>query len=166
MQPAILIIAIGLLAVIAYGDVRTRRIPNALCLAIVLLGTFRIILAEDATAAGHTLAVAAVMFAAAFVLFWRGAVGGGDAKLVAAMALLVGHHGLFDFLVLMSFLGGALALAIIARDSLRQHLIRLRASVHRTAIPLVEDPAGPTKSTIPYGAAIAAAGVITLITAR
>lgn len=167
MQPAILVIAIGLLAIIAYGDVRTRRIPNALCLAIALLGTFRIALADDATAAGQTLAVTAVIFATVFVLFWRGAVGGGDAKLVAAMTLLVGHREVLGFLVLMSCFGGALALAIFARDTLHPHLIRLwQPACTRPPIAVAEDPVGPPKSTIPYGVAIAFAGIIILIAAR
>ena len=34
MQTAILIVGSGILAVIAYGDMRSRRIPNVLSLAI------------------------------------------------------------------------------------------------------------------------------------
>ena len=87
MQIPILVIAIGLLVLIAYGDVRTRRIPNALCVAIGALGAFRLVLGADPIDAGRTLTAAAVMFAIGFVLFWRGVVGGGDAKLVSAMVI-------------------------------------------------------------------------------
>jgi len=54
MQTTILIVGMGILAVIAYGDVRTRRIPNVLSLAIAILGLLRIILGHD-TAAMATL---------------------------------------------------------------------------------------------------------------
>src|ERR1700730_3390085 len=102
VQTAILVVGIGILGIISYGDVRTRRIPNALSLAIAILGVLRIILVDNPVSAGQTLAAGVALFAAAFLLFWRGAIGGGDAKLVAAMALLVGYHYLFGFLFLMS----------------------------------------------------------------
>jgi prepilin peptidase CpaA len=141
--------AIGILIAIAYRDVRTRRIPNALTATIALLGLARLILADDLLAAAHTLLTSALVFAAAFLLFWRGVFGGGDAKLVAAVALLVGAHDLFDFFLVMSMCGGGLGLAILACD-------RLHASRHRTSQQL----AAPT---VPYGVAIAGAGVVVLV---
>jgi pilus assembly protein Flp/PilA len=53
MQSAVLIVAVGILGIIAYGDVGMRRIPNALSLAIATLGLARIALARDPVAAGH-----------------------------------------------------------------------------------------------------------------
>src|SRR5216110_1805611 len=94
-------VAIGILLAIAYGDVRTRRIPNALAAAIAILGLARLIIAYDWAAAMYTLIASAAVFAVAFVLFWRGVFGGGDAKLLTAMALLVGSHDLLDFLLIM-----------------------------------------------------------------
>ena len=113
--------------------------------------------------AGRTLTAAAVMFAIGFVLFWRGVFGGGDAKLVSAMALLVGHREVVDFLILMSLCGGVLALAIVARD------ICVRFWPLRCGSRLSSEigaSGGPPKSTVPYGVAIAAAGVITLMLAK
>jgi Flp pilus assembly protein protease CpaA len=69
LQTAVLVVGIGILTIIAYGDVRTRRIPNALSLAIAILGLLRIILVHDPVAAGNTLAAGATIFVAAFVLF-------------------------------------------------------------------------------------------------
>lgn len=164
MQSAVLIVAVGILAIIAYGDVRMRRIPNALCLAIATLGLARIALAHDTAAASQTLAAGAVIFAVTFLLFWRGAIGGGDAKLVAAMALLIGHEELLSFLFLMSLCGGALAVATLAQNNLR--LLHWRLS-GRERMPPVTETAGsiaaPVGSTVPYGVAVAAAGVITLM---
>jgi prepilin peptidase CpaA len=159
-----LTITVGLLAFIAYGDVRTRRIPNAACLGIVILGLARIVLAHDAVAARCTLAAAAAIFAAAFLLFWRGAVGGGDVKLMAAMVLLIGHHEVVRFLLLMSVYGGVLALAMIARNTLRPYLIALRQPALMRPLTGTNGGATPAaRSTIPYGVAIAAAGVITIL---
>lgn len=167
MQSAVLVVAVGILASIAYGDLRTRRIPNALSLAIAALGLLRIVLANDAATAGRTVAAAAAIFAAAFTLFRHGAVGGGDAKLVPATALLIGNRDLFDFLLLMSLCGGALALAIMARDRLLLPLRRRRLATHRPP-PTGSNAsaAALVASTVPYGVAIATAGAITLIAAR
>src|SRR5689334_5102219 len=101
MQSAILAIASAVLFIIAYGDVRTRRIPNALSLAIAALGLVRIIVGDDIAAARYTLAAGVVTFTVGFLLYWRGVIGGGDAKLIAAVALLVGYQELPSFLFLM-----------------------------------------------------------------
>jgi prepilin peptidase CpaA len=103
------------------------------------------------------------VFAAAFLLFWRGAIGGGDAKLVAAMALLVGYHYLFGFLFLMSLCGGVLALAVVARDKLRPGLLRLLPLASLPSTKPTGRSLAPARSTVPYGVAIAASGAITLI---
>ena len=161
MRTAILIVAIGILAIIAYGDVRSRRLPNAFSFAIATLGVIRIIYANNTIAALHSICAAAVIFGAAFLLFWRGAIGGGDAKLVAAMTLLIGDHDLFSFLFLTSLCGGALALAVLADDKLRP-LLRTRLAMVR-ATKSAQCTTMPVPSTVPYGVAIAAAGAITLI---
>jgi len=164
VQTTILVVGIGILGIISYGDVRTRRIPNVLSLAIAILGLLRIILVHNPVSAGQTIAAGVAIFAAAFLLFWRGAIGGGDAKLVAAMALLIGYHELLSFLFLMSLCGGALALAILARDRLGT---RWRGVPWPARMPspteATEASAVAPRSTVPYGVAIAAAGVITLI---
>jgi prepilin peptidase CpaA len=164
MQLAVLVVAVGLLVTIAYSDVRMRRIPNTLCLAVGTLGLVRIALAQDPAAASHTLAAAAATFAVTFLLFWRGAIGGGDAKLVAAVALLIGQRELLSFLFLMSLCGGALAAATLARNQFRlQHWGPSRPARLPRSIEAAGSIAAPAGSTVPYGVAIAVAGVITLI---
>jgi prepilin peptidase CpaA len=166
MHLAVLVAAVVLLAIIAYGDVRFRQIPNAATLAIAALGLTRIILAQNAVAASYTLAAATVIFAVTFLLFWRGALGGGDAKLITAMALVIGHQQLLNFLFLMSASGGVLALVVLIRDKFEPGLGRpcrrptaSRVKTHPT-IAMAENV------TVPYGVAVAAAGAITLIIAR
>jgi prepilin peptidase CpaA len=164
MQLTVLIVAVGVLGVIAYSDIRNRRIPNALSLAVAALGLARIALAHDPTAAGQTLTAGAVVFAVALLLFWRGVVGGGDAKLIASTALLVGHQQLLSFLFLMSLCGGMLAAAALVRNRLRWQPGYL--SHPGPLSSLTDAPRGSTAladSTVPYGVAIAAAGMIVLI---
>lgn len=167
MQTAVMAAAIGLLTLAAYGDIRDRRIPNALCAGVGALGLVRTALAGDAVSAICTVAVAAVLFAASLLLFWRGAVGGGDVKLVAAVSLLIGYREVLAFLVLMSFCGAVLALGILLRELFRRRIGGAWSAPHQRSGAEAVGTAMPTaKPTVPYGVAIAVAGAAILILAR
>ena len=162
VHTAVLSTSIVILAIIAYDDVRTRRIPNVLAFSIAALGLVRMIYDLDLMAAIHTIEASAAVFAAAFVLFWRGILGGGDAKLIAATALLIGSHDLVDFLFLMGVCGGVLALAILARDELRLQRWYCSRSVRATPAQAA-DRIAAMRSTVPYGVAIASAAAVVLM---
>src|SRR5207245_8715170 len=138
----------------AYGDSRTRRIPNALIVVILALAAFRIAIEGDPRAGLYTLAASAALFVATFLLFWRGLLGGGDVKLIGATALLIGYHNFFEFLFVMSVSGALVAVAILARD---------RLGLRRATTPALEDRETPARLTVPYGVAIAAAGIVVLL---
>ena len=152
----ILLLGIGVFAVVAYGDLRTRRIPNGLAIAVAVLGLARLAVAGDWNAAICSIAAAAAVFAVAFVMFWRGWLGGGDVKLLAGSALLVGYHDLLGFLLLMSLCGGLVALAVLVAGRFGGPLRHLAPS----AIPAEAAAARPS---VPYGVAIAAAGIVILV---
>ena len=153
VQSVITLLTAGLLLIAAYGDVRTRRIPNMLVLAVAALGLMRLTLAEDLTLALFTIATAAAIFAIGLLLFWRGLLGGGDVKLTAAAVLLVGAPALSLFLVAMSLFGLVVTLATIAADCL----------MGRPATPDVSSGNDlGSRRTVPYGVAIAAGAVLTL----
>src|SRR5438270_657461 len=118
LQLIVLILGLGIFAVVAYGDVRTRRIPNELIVAILALAAFRIAVDGDPRAGLYTLTAGAALFVATFLLFWRGLLGGGDVKLIGATALLIGYHSFFEFLFVMSISGALVAVAVLARDRL------------------------------------------------
>jgi prepilin peptidase CpaA len=154
LQIPVLLLGICLFTAIAYGDVRTRRIPNELVVGILALAAFRIALAADPTAALYTLVASAALFVAVFLLFWRGLLGGGDVKLIGATGLLVGYHDVLGFLFVMSMSGGLMAVAMLAGERLGRRPMTM---------PAQEPQETPARLTVPYGVAIAAAGVITLL---
>src|SRR5207237_10193720 len=118
MQTLTTILRIAVLVVAAYGDIRRRLIPNELAIAIAILGLARMIIAGEPGAALWTLAAAAVVLLMGFLCFWRGWVGGGDAKLLPAVVLLVGYRDVSDLLLIMSLAGGLLTLLVVARHKL------------------------------------------------
>ena len=155
MQLIVLFLGIGIFAVVAYGDIRTRRIPNEMIVAILALAAFRIAMDGDPRAGLYTLAASAGLFVSTFLLFWRGLLGGGDVKLIGATALLVGYHNFFEFLFVMSVSGALIAVAVLARD---------RLGLRRTATtPPLEEQEVQARLTVPYGVAIAAAGTVVLL---
>ena len=154
MQIVVLLLGIAIFAVAAYGDIRTRRIPNELVVGLLALAAFRIALSGDPTAALYTLVAGAALFVASFLLFWRGLLGGGDVKLIVATGFLVGYHDVLGFLFVMSVCGGLMAIAILAGD---------RLGLRRAATPAREPQETPARLTVPYGVAIAAAGIVTLL---
>jgi len=81
--------------------------------------------------------------------------------------LLIGYRELLDFLFLMSLCGAALALATIATEKLGAPVKRLCRTRHVSLIAETKGKRAPAKgSTVPYGVAVAAAGVLTLLAAR
>ena len=137
-------ILMGILALMvlaaAVWDIRTRTIPNSLNAAIAALAVpFWLASGLDfwPDIAIHIGIGAAVLglFAIAFAM---GAMGGGDVKFVAAIALWLRPDAVLLLLVIMSLAGGALTLFMLARH-------RLAKADH--------------KLEIPYGVAIAIGGI-------
>jgi prepilin peptidase CpaA len=144
MQMALSWILLGALAamllVACWSDLRTRTIPNGLNLAIALLAipfwwTVGLPLWPDAAI---QVAVALAVFAVFAGVFALGAMGGGDVKLVAAIALWLPWQAVIVLLFIMSVAGGLLTLAMLIRHKLAR--------------------AGG-KLEIPYGVAIAFGGL-------
>ena len=142
--PAILLAALALLLVSAgIEDARVREIANWKNAAIALLAPFwwwanaLSLWPGIALICGIAFGVF-VLFALAFRFGWMG---GGDVKLIGALALWLPPLPLANMLVLMSLIGGALTLLLVGERAVR----RARGAIE-----------------VPYGVAIAAAALLTL----
>jgi prepilin peptidase CpaA len=142
------------MAFAASSDLLTMRISNKLVL--LLVGGFLIV----ALATGLPLAQFAMHLTCAFVVltvgfafFAFGWIGGGDAKLAAATSLWLGFGLALPFLVYAALLGGLLTLAILALRGLPLNPIIARFRW----IERLHD----RKSGVPYGVALAIAGLLT-----
>jgi prepilin peptidase CpaA len=104
----------AMMAFAAASDLFTMTIANRV--SLILIGGFGVLALltglSPADLLSHAAAAAAVLVAV-FVLFARGWIGGGDAKLAAATALWLGLAHLADYLLYASLLGGALTLFIL-----------------------------------------------------
>ena len=110
-----LTVALLLLLIATVCDFRTREIPDWISVAIALLA----IVASSAgwLGIGFPLIIAggALGFLVGYSLFRFAQLGGGDAKLIAALGLLVGPVGLLIVLFGMAIAGGILSLIAIWR---------------------------------------------------
>ncbi len=110
--------ALALIAVAAGGataaaiDVRTRRVPNALSLAIATTGLVLAVagLGRVALAAAVGGCVIGVLLMLPGHIF--GATGGGDVKLLGALGTFLGPAGTVTAFLAMAVVGGMMAVAI------------------------------------------------------
>jgi prepilin peptidase CpaA len=142
----------AMMAFAASSDFLTLTISNRV--SLILVGGFvalAVIGGVSAVDVLSHLAAGCVVLVAAFSLFARGIIGGGDAKLAAAAALWLGFDHLLPYLLYASLLGGALSVGLIwfRMAPLPDWLAR-----HDWAQRLHGKDAG-----VPYGIALAAAAL-------
>ena len=142
----------AMMAFAASSDLFTMTISNRV--SLMLVGGFFALAAIMGVNAGEMIShvsAGCVVLVAAFGLFARGIIGGGDAKLAPAAALWLGFDHLLPYLLLASLLGGALSVGLIwfRMAPLPEWLAR-QAWVERLH---------GKDSGIPYGIALAAAAL-------
>ncbi len=133
-------------------DLLTMTIPNRVSIALVAIFPAAAACAGlgGAAIAGH-LAAGALMLAVGILMFARGWLGGGDAKLLAAASLWLGFEHLAGYLLLVAVFGGVLALLLI---SYRRLAPPLWVCSQAWALRLHDSKVG-----IPYGIALAVAAL-------
>lgn len=129
----------AMLAIAAFTDIRARIIPNGLNLAIALLAGVwwwanGLGIADISIQIGLAFG-ALILFGACFA---AGMMGGGDVKLIAALALWLPGGALLQMLVWMALAGGVLTVAMLAIHAIRR---------------------APGRPEIPYGVAIVIATI-------
>ncbi|MFM1813605.1 MAG: hypothetical protein RLZ98_300 [Pseudomonadota bacterium] len=136
----------------AVMDLFTMTIPNRISLALLLafLGAAPLSGMEWSVFFTH-LAAGAVTLAIGIFMFSRGWLGGGDAKLLSATVLWLGTDHLIPYLVMVSLMGGALAIAILFY---RGMVLPSWVTSQAWALRLHDKTGG-----IPYGVALAGAGL-------
>lgn len=141
----LLVLAAGL-GLAAWSDLRRFVIPNAV-VGLVSIGGLVWALFEGEGLAAH-LAIGAAALVVGFMLYHWGIFGAGDAKLAAAVLLFAGPAQALPVVLHTAVIGGIFTFLWIGSRPLRLVLGGLGMDV---------DPTPP--NTIPYGVAIAGAGL-------
>jgi prepilin peptidase CpaA len=151
-QLAILTVFPAAVIFAACMDLVSMTIPNKITL--FLIAAF-LVLAPFSGMTLHTfgmhLAAGALVLTATFLLFFARVLGGGDAKLLAAVALWVGMDQLGIYLLVAGMFGGALAVGLLMFRA-----VPLPASLLKEVwLERLHRP----KGDIPYGIALSAAAL-------
>lgn len=121
-------------------DARTREIANWKNAAIALLAIpWWFAIGMTPVAIAVQIGVALCVFGLFVLTFYLGQMGGGDVKMLGALALWLPFYPLVSMLIAMSLIGGAMTLVMLV-----EHRLRRRA----------------TALEIPYGIAIAIAALL------
>jgi prepilin peptidase CpaA len=160
IAPTTLFLEIVLLLYVATIDIATRLIRNEICLALALLGI-----------AGHlanpmqvveSLVAAAILLLLLLVIYQRGSIGGGDVKLLVALAVGLPFAGVIQLLTITALAGGLLALVHLVMRHLPNPKLAPAGSSLVRRVYAVERWRHLRHAPLPYGVAIACGGIWTL----
>jgi prepilin peptidase CpaA len=141
-------------AVAAYSDLKTRRIPNELA-AILLVAGLTLSATRGWQSAAVSIGLCLLVFALGTLLFSFKLIGGGDVKLLAAAAAVLGWPDTVAFLLYTILAGGVLGLATaIVRGRLRPMLSNLKAMLFPVLSGLRPAAVPSAAGSMPYAVAI------------
>jgi prepilin peptidase CpaA len=162
-------LSVVLLLLAAWTDFATRLIPNCLPIAVAVLGAAtRLMTGMEALAISFALALG--IFLLLMLLYARGALGGGDVKLAAAVCLGLSPMAAWRFVVVTALAGGVLAMVhLVARRVLRG-TASVTPAPSGSALPLrvlrTERWRIARHGSLSYGVAIACGGIWAIIESR
>jgi prepilin peptidase CpaA len=162
MMPALM----SLLVVAVWCDLASRRIPNWLVAAGLLVAmTARILMGIESVYDGALGALLAMLIV--LPLFFAGGMGGGDAKLLIVVGAFSGPAAMVVVLLATGIVGGLMALAYTARRGVilptligvrELFIFTLTAGRHGERTTVQTEGA----VSVPYGVAIAAGTIFAL----
>ena len=159
--PIASILEILLLLYVATIDVATRLIRNEICLALALLGIAGQLASPMQIV--ESLIVAAILFLLLLAVYARGAIGGGDVKLLVALAVGLPLTGVVQLLAVTALAGGVLALAHLVMRNLPYPKLAPAGSSLARRVYAVERWRHLRHAPLPYGVAIACGGIWTIL---
>jgi prepilin peptidase CpaA len=149
-----------LLLYVAMIDIATRLIRNEICLMLALLG-----IASQFASPTHvteSLVGATTLSLLLIVIYQRGWIGGGDVKLLVALAIGLPLMGVVQLLTITALAGGVLALVhLMMRLLPNPKLVPAGSSLVRR-VYAIERWRNLRHAPLPYGVAIACGGIWTV----
>ncbi|WP_338699134.1 prepilin peptidase [Bradyrhizobium sp. 26S5] len=150
-----------LLLYVATTDIAARLIRNEICLALVILGIARQL--ADPMQVAQSLIIAAILLLLLLVIYQRGKIGGGDVKLLVALAVGLPLTGVVQLLTITALAGGVLGLVHLMMRALPYPRLAPAGSSLVRRVYAVERWRHLRHAPLPYGVAIACGGIWTIL---
>ena len=155
-----LFLEILLLLYVATIDIATRLIRNEICLALALLGIASQLASPMQVA--ESLITATMLLLLLLVIYQWGRIGGGDVKLLVALAIGLPPTGVIQLLTVTALAGGVLALAHLMMRLLPYPRLAPVGSSLVRRVYAIERWRHLRHAPLPYGVAIACGGIWTV----
>jgi len=151
-----------LLMAAACSDIVTRTIPDMLSLSLLVTGGLAR-LVESLPALGLSMAAALLLLILLMIAYSRGLIGGGDVKIMTALAVGLSPLDSYRFVIATAVAGGLLAVVyLVLSRTLRGESNTKRSSL-LGRVYAVECWRIRRRGPLPYGVAIAAGGTFVLL---
>ena len=161
MNPIVSLIpylVIPLLVCVVITDLAARLIRNEVCLMIAVLGVANRLIAGPLPLV-ESLVVATTLFLVLLAVHHRGWMGGGDVKLLVALAIGLPMMGVVQLLTTTALAGGLLAMVHLMMRNLPYPNIAPVGSSLMRRVYAVERWRNLRQAPLPYGVAIAFGGI-------
>src|SRR6266852_9284848 len=160
IAPTASFLEIVLLLYVATIDIATRLIRNEICLVLALLG----IASQFANPmqVAVSLVAATILLMLLLVIYQRGWIGGGDVKLLVALAIGLPMMGVIQLLTITALAGGILAVVHLMMRLLPQPRLAPAGSSLVRRVYAIERWRHLRHAPLPYGVAIACGGIWTV----
>ena len=160
IAPSASFLEILLLLYVAMIDIATRLIRNEICLVLALLGIASLF--ANRMHVTESLIAATILFLLLRVIYQRRWIGGGDVKLLVALAIGLPLMGLIELLTVTALAGGVLALVHLMMRLLPYPRLAPAGSSLVRRVYAVERWRHLRHAPLPYGVAIACGGICTV----
>ncbi len=162
-------IAIGIVAcgIAACTDLKSRRVPNALSLPLLVVAP-ALAAFDGASAAMMACAIVAISLVIGTFVHATGLLGGGDVKLLAGVGALAGYPACVEVALYSAVCGGILAIVVsAARGELGGVITRVRigvaSSIAGRSLAIGAATIDARGTRIPYAVAIGAGFAIAVV---
>src|SRR5437588_7438214 len=160
IAPTAAFLQILLLLYVATIDIATRSIRNEICLVLALLGICGQFASPMQVA--ESLIAATILFLLLIVVYQRGWMGGGDVKLLVALAIGLPFMGVIQLLTITALAGGVLAVVHLMMRLLPYPRLAPAGSSFVRRVYAIERWRHLRHAPLPYGVAIACGGIWTV----
>jgi prepilin peptidase CpaA len=150
-----------LLLYVATIDIATRSIRNEICLVLALLGIAGQFASPMQVA--ESLIAATILLLLLIVIYQRGWMGGGDVKLLVALAMGLPLMGVIQLLTITALAGGVLAVVHLTMRLLPYPRLAPAGSSFVRRVYAIERWRHLRHAPLPYGVAIACGGIWTIL---